>query len=139
MNYEEMMKLIGQGGESAGLDQQIQSQLAQAKQMREGMPELQMRGTGRVQVAPHWSEGVAQMVRGYGSGQMTAKAGELQGQQRGVQQQQYAAILKAIMAQQQPQAPTAPIAGSGSITPGMQSNQGLQTGPRNPFRLGGDY
>ena len=102
MTYEEMMAMIGQGQENAGLEEQIKMQLAQAQALRSaGAPE--MRQAGRVMVAPHPLELLAGLAQQYAGKDLQDQAMKSSGDIRANKQAQFAAMLRQMAGGGQPQ------------------------------------
>jgi hypothetical protein len=120
-SYEELMAMIGLGGDNAGLEAQMAQQQAQAQALRSDAP--QMRQAGRVNVAPHWMEMLGGLAKNNVANQKSQQAMQTQQQIAQNKQAQYAQMLRMMQAQQ----PSAPPAG-----PGFQIPQ-----PQSPGSLGG--
>lgn len=130
MSPEDYQLLLQLGGQNQLDEQQIQMMLQQAEQLRAQGAAPEMRGNGRVQVAPNPLEYLGAAANQYAAGQTRKGA---MGMQKGVADrttQQNQMIMQALLRQQ----PPAPVPNG---APGMLN------APKSPFRFGepqgGDY
>jgi hypothetical protein len=125
--YAELLRL---GQENAGLEGESARMLEQAQALRAGP--LEMRGSGRIQTAPHFLELFGNLAREKSSGDVRAEAEK---KKKGIlanTQSQQALMLRALAANSQP--PSAPPVGPGMGLPQGPSNQGM-TGELPPTQF----
>jgi hypothetical protein len=94
MTYEQMMEMIGLGGQNSDLEAQIAQQRAQAEALRIGAPE--MRQAGRVAVAPHWMEMLGGLARNKVAGDLDKGAMSSNTAMNANKQAQFAQLLRAM-------------------------------------------
>ena len=95
MTYEQMMAMIGQGGENEDLQNQIDMQMRQAEMLRGGAAP-RGRQAGNVFVAQHPMEMIGGLAQQYVGQQMQNRAQEGQKQMTANKQAQYASLLKSL-------------------------------------------
>lgn len=130
MSPEDYELLLQLGGQNAIDEQQIQMMLQQAEQLRNQGAAPEMRGNGRLMIAPNPLEYLGAAANQYAAGQTRKGAMDMQRGMGERQTQQNQRIMQALLRGQQ----TAPVPNG---APGMLN------APKSPFRFGepqgGDY
>ena len=126
MSPEDYKRLLELGSQNSADEQQIQMMLEQAQQLRQQAGAPEMRGNGRIMVAPNPLEYLGAAANNYSAGQTRQQAMDMQKGMAGRQNEQNQMIMQALLRQRQMQNPE-PVANGAP---------GVLNAPRSPFQLG---